>query len=240
MGIATPILMRSIGIVSFCFLLALPAFGQYSFKTEPPVAASGPDYRVSVGYTFMTMPIPGAGRANINGLDAAAHVDFNPRWGAMLDSNYARTANVLSTSHQAYAWSFRGGPVVYPRQNDISRLFVHALFGGSLVDGALPSSDTQYRHGWQTGFSYALGGGLERRLAGPIAMRGGLDYVRSTFFDSLGTLQPQNSFQITLSVLWNVRERLHHPRRGADSPASYSESSSRVLVESPAQARTTE
>ena len=149
--------IRAIGKVSFSvFVLVAPALAQSRLETGAPPAAAGPDYDVSVGYTYLTMAIPGAGYVNLNGLDVSGRVDLKPRWGAILDSNYVRTPNVLGTKHDGYLLSFYGGPVFYPVDHGNTRAFVHVLAGVGVVDGAVPASDTEY-HGWQARFSYAVG-----------------------------------------------------------------------------------
>src|SRR5579872_3702485 len=202
--------ISTIGKVSlFLFVLAVSAAAENRLITGAPPAASGPDYDVSVGYTYLAMPVPSAGNVNLNGVDASAHVDFTPRFGAAIDFSYVRTPNVLDTKHQGYLLSFLGGPVYYPISYGNTLPFIHALAGVGLVDGAFPVSDTQFFHGWQSRFSYALGGGVERRLAGPIAVRLGGDYLRTAFYNSTGAVQPQNNFRVTASIVIHLKDRLH-------------------------------
>ena len=202
--------IRTVGKVSFLlFVLVAPALAQNWLVTGPPPAASGPDYDVSVGYSYLAMPIPAAGHVNLNGLDVSGHIDVKPRWGAVLDSNYVRTPNVFDTKHEGYLLSFLGGPVFYPVVRGGSRAFVHMLAGVGMVDGAVPVSDTQYFHGWQARFSYAVGGGFEHTVAGPFAVRVGGDYLRTAFFDPSGAVQPQNNFRVTASLVFRLRGRFH-------------------------------
>lgn len=202
--------ISTLGKVSlFLFVLVASAFAENRLMTGAPPAASGPDYDVSVGYTYLAMPIPSAGNVNLNGVDAAAHVDFTPRFGAAIDSSYVRTPNVLDTKHQGYLLSFLGGPVYYPISYGNTLPFIHALAGVGLVDGAFPVNDTQFFHGWESRFSYALGGGVERRVAGPVALRISGDYLRTAFYSSTGVVQPQNNFRLTASIVIHLRDRLH-------------------------------
>ncbi|MGA2359422.1 MAG: hypothetical protein ABSF66_10495, partial [Terriglobales bacterium] len=107
--------IRAIGKVSFfVFVLVVSALAQSRPGTGAQPAATGPDYDVSAGYTYLTMAIPGAGRVDLNGLDVSGRIDLKPHWGAMVDSNYVRTSNVLGTKHDGYLLSFLGGPVFYP------------------------------------------------------------------------------------------------------------------------------
>jgi len=185
-----------------------PAVAQSQFQAGSPPAASGPDYNLSAGYSYMTLGVPALGHVNLNGVDAAAHVDFNPRFGATMDANYAATPNISGTPHSAYALTLQAGPVFYFRRRATSRMFLHPLFGAGLVDGAFPVGSQQYFHGWLLRPSYAFGGGMEQSVAGPFAVRLSGDFVRTTFFNYTGGVQPQNGFRATVSFVWRVRERL--------------------------------
>ena len=190
-------------------LLIAPAIAQNRLQAGSPPAASGPDYDLSAGYSYMAFGVPALGHVNLNGVDAAAHVDVSPRWGATLEGNYAATPNVARTPHAAYAATLHLGPVYYLANRGNKRIFIHTLFGAGLVDGAFPVGTQQYFHGWLLRPSYAFGGGMEQSIAGPFAVRLNGDFVRTTFFNYAGGVQPQNGFRATVSFVWRVRERLH-------------------------------
>lgn len=200
--------MRTIGKVS-CILFALvaPALAQNKLVTGASPAGTGPAYDVSVGYTNLTMAIPSAKYVNLSGLDVGGSVDLNSRWGAMLDSTYVRTSDILGTGHGGYQLSFLGGPVFYPIEHGKSRMFVHALAGAALVDGAVPINKTDYFHGWLTRFSYAFGGGIEHALRGPFGVRVGGDYLHSAFFDARGVVRPQGNLRLTVGLVFRLNER---------------------------------
>ena len=197
--------IRAIGKVSFfVFVLVAAVLAQSRLGTGASPAVTVPDYDVSVGYTYLTMAIPGAGRVDLNGLDVSGRVDLKPRWGAMLDSNYVRTSNLLGTKHDGYLLSFLGGPVFYPVDHGNTRMFVHVLAGVGIVDGAVPARDTEY-HGWLSRFSYAVGGGVEHSVSRRFAVRVIGDYLRTEFFDSAGAVQPQNNFRVTTSLVFRLK-----------------------------------
>jgi len=202
--------MRTIGKVScFMFALVAPVLAQNQLKTEPSPAVAGPAYGVSVGYTNLTMAIPSAQHVNLSGLDVGGHVDLTPRWGAMVDSTFAHTPNVLGTRHAGYQLSLLSGPVFYPVEHGNTRVFVHALAGAALVDGAVPINKTDYFHGWLVRFSYALGGGVEHAVSGPFGVRFQGDYLHSSFFDAAGAVQPQGNLRLTASLVFRLKERQH-------------------------------
>jgi hypothetical protein len=202
--------MRTIGKVCFFgFVMVAPALAQSRLQSAPSPAVAGPAFDVSVGYSHLAMPIPSAGRANLNGLDFCGSIGLSPRWGATLDSSYLRTSDVLRTGHQGYVLSLQTGPVFYPVAHGNTRVFVRALVGAGLVDGALPISETRAFYGWLLRPSYAFGGGVEHFVSRQLAVRVNGDYLRTTFYDYAGAAQPQNNLRLTVSLVFRLKERPH-------------------------------
>lgn len=197
------------GKVAVCiFFLVAPLFAQDRFVTgAPPAAATSPVFQVSAGYVYLDLDNPSRQRVGLSGVDASGFVDFNARWGMMVDSSYARTGNVLGTGHSGNVLSCLTGPVFYPAEYRNARIFVHALAGVSLVDSAVPVTGTYYLSGYVTRFSYALGGGVERDLSGPLAIRVGGDYLRTTFANSQAAMQFQNNLRIVTSIVYRFGNR---------------------------------
>jgi hypothetical protein len=192
----------------FVIVMVAPALTQTRLQSPSP-AVAGPAFDVSVGYTRLAMQMPAAGRANFNGLDFSGNIGLGPRWGATLDSNYLYTPDVLSTKHHGYALSLLAGPVFYPVAHGNTRVFVHALAGAGLIDGAVPISATQDFHGWLLHPSYAAGGGLEHTVSAQLAVRLGGDYLRTSFYDSTGAERPQNNMRLTMSFVFRLKDRPH-------------------------------
>lgn len=195
----------TVGLSFLLFLLTGLASGQNQLQTGAPPAASGPNFDLSVGYSNLGLAVPGAGHVNLNGLDAAGQIHLTPRWGAAIESTYARTSNVPGIPHQAYILTPQAGPVFYPIEHGNTRLFIHALAGAGLEDGAVSITGTKYFHGWLVRPSYAVGGGAEHSLSSMLALRVSGDYLRTRFFDSAGTVQPQNDFRMTVSLVFRLR-----------------------------------
>lgn len=193
----------------FVFVLAAPALAQNRAISGPSPAVAGPAYDVSFGYSNLMMAIPGAKHVNLNGLDLSGSVSLSPRWGATLDSSYAHTFDVLGTGHQGYVLSILSGPVFYPVERRNTRMFVRALAGAGLVDGAVPTSDKQYVYGWLLRPSYAVGGGVEHSVSGAFAVRISGDYLRTSFYDSLRGVQSQNNLRFTMSFVFRLKEHQH-------------------------------
>jgi len=188
--------MRIMGKIAVCILfLFAPLVAQRFVSSVPPVAATGPVFEASAGYTYLALDTPSQQRVGLSGVDANGFLDFNSRWGMMVDSSYARAGNVLGTGHSANVLSFLIGPVFYPLDYGNTRIFVHTLAGVSLVNSAVPVKGTYYLGGTVTRFSYAVGGGIERTVAGPLAIRVGADYLRTTFADSTAEMRFQNNLR---------------------------------------------
>lgn len=189
-----------------CMLVA-PAVSQSPMRVGTRSAVSGPNFDLSAGYSYVSMPIPGAQRVPLNGIDVGLRMDFHPRLGVMLDSSYARTGNMLGTGHMGYVLTSQIGPVFYLAQSRNTRTFVRFLGGLGLVDGATPITATTYFHGWQSQFSYSAGGGVERWVSGPLGVRVNGDFLRTGFFDSAGVVRPQNNLRLTVSLVFRLKNR---------------------------------
>jgi hypothetical protein len=185
-------------------LLIGPALAQSVFTTPPP-AMTGPAYDFSTGYTYLAMPIPGAGQGRLNGVDASGSIAWNPRWDLTLDANYLRASDVPGTGHQAYILNTQLGPEFYLLERRTNRVFVRALAGSALIDGAVPATGGIY-HGWLVRPSLAFGGGLERSVSTHLAIRFNADYLRTLFYDPTGAALPQNNLRLGLSLVIRTRK----------------------------------
>jgi hypothetical protein len=188
-------------------LLVLALIAPVMAQSDVPGAGSGPAFDFSAGYTYLTMPITSVSSANLNGLDAAASVDFARRWGATADVSYVRASNVLGMGHGSYITTFLVGPVFYPFERHDIRVSVRALVGAGMVDSIVPVNSTTNLHGWVTRPSYAAGVGIEHSIVGPLGVRVDGDYLRTAFVNSSDAVQPQNNIRLTISAIFHVRQR---------------------------------
>jgi hypothetical protein len=194
-------------ICFFGFVMVAPALAQ-KLQSTPSPAVTGPSYNLGVGYTYLSMPIPGAGgSAHFNGLDFNGNINLSTRWGATLDSNYLYTPEVLNTRHQGYVLSVYTGPVFYPVAHGNTRVFIHGLAGAALVDGAVPIAENDIFHGWLFRPSYAFGGGVEHPVSSQLALRIIGDYLRTDFYNSVGAEQPQNNIRLTVNFVFRLKQR---------------------------------
>src|SRR5271156_675519 len=107
-------IMKKIAV--FVFFLVAPMVTPLVSQSRlvsgaPPAAASGPAFEVSAGYTYLDMDMPSRPRVGLSGVDANGFIDFNARWGIVVDASYARAGNVLGTPHNGNVLSLLTGPV---------------------------------------------------------------------------------------------------------------------------------
>lgn len=193
-------------VAGILFLIA-PAFAQHFLTNTPPVAASSPIFEISTGYTYLVLDTPSRQRVGLSGADVNGFLDFSSRWGMVIDSSYVRAGSVLGTSHSGNVLSFLAGPMFYPVEYGNTRIFLHTMVGVSMVDSAVPVQGSYYLRGAVARFSYAIGGGVERSVGGPFAVRFGCDYLRTTFADPQAAMQFQNNFRLTTSIVYRFGSR---------------------------------
>jgi opacity protein-like surface antigen len=197
-------------IFALVLLLATPLLAQTRPESSGPPAPAvltGPAFEASLGYTYFSMAGPSSQRVAFSGVSADALVRSKSLWGLTVESSYARTGNVLGTGHSGSILSCLAGPVLYPAERGKTKFYVRALAGISRVDSAVPVSSTDYLAGWESRFSYAVGGGVEQNLPGPLALRAGADYQRMMFIDSTATTQFQNNLRLTTSIVYRFGNR---------------------------------
>jgi hypothetical protein len=209
---------RSSTKLSILLLLwATPLVAQYEVRSGPVPAAKGPQCDIGVGYSHLTMNLPGKPTLDLSGADVSTTIDVSPRWGATVDSSYVRAPRDAGSGHGSYLFSVLTGPVFVPAQNDNTRLLVRALAGVSLVDSAVRVNQLYYR-GWLTRFSWAAGMGIERNLSGPLAVRFNVDYLRTRFVSTTAFVQPQNDIRLSGLLVFRFAARRQTRHIAASQP----------------------
>lgn len=213
----TKVVLRFSTILSISLLWANSLVGQDHSRSAPIHAATGPVYDVAFGYSQVGLNLSGKPGGNLGGADVSATIDFKPRWGAIFDSSYVRAGRDPGSGHSSYVLSLLTGPVFVPAQNDSTRLLVRALAGVGLVDGSVRVNQLYYR-GWQSRFSWAVGCGIERDIFMPLAVRFNVDYLRTRFVSSAGTLEPQNDIRFVGSLVFRFAAPRPKRRFAATQP----------------------
>jgi hypothetical protein len=202
---------RTAHAIFLCLLFSgVQVFAQTTPQDIPQpthAVASASTFEAAVGYVFMSQTSASQPRLNLQGIDANALVRLTPRWGGTVDFTYARAGDVPGTGHSDSVFSGLAGPVYYIREGSGTEVFVHALIGMAWVDSAVPVGTNAIFKGYETRFSYAFGGGVERPLFGPFSVRGTADYQRTTFVDSTLALVGQNNIRLTGSLVYRFGRR---------------------------------
>src|SRR5258708_32230293 len=98
--------MRIMKTIAACILfLVAPLVAQRFVTRAPTVAASGPVFEASAGYTYLVLDTPSRQHVGLSGGDTNGFLDFNPRRGMMGDCSYARAGNVVGPGHRRHLLS---------------------------------------------------------------------------------------------------------------------------------------
>lgn len=125
--------------MSWKLVLVLVLFPVSAFAQFPFSAGYKPVVDASIGYSYVSFPIPSSTRINMNGLDASFGAEFRSRFGVKADLDYVRGANVLDSGRHSDVFTYMLGPMYYPVSNDLLTLYVHGLAGYSRIDGVVPT-----------------------------------------------------------------------------------------------------
>lgn len=192
--------------------LSVSALRAQAGRAPVPVAEGTPgDF--AIGYSYVNMNVAGKPSANLNGVEASATIDFHPQWGVILDSSYVRAGRDPGSGHSSYVLSVLAGPVFILAQTNNTRLLVRGLFGVGLVDSSVQINQQDfYYRGWESGFSWAMGAGIERDLSNmPFGVRFDVDYLQTRFIGPSATIKPQNGIRVSTSLVFRfgAREARH-------------------------------
>jgi hypothetical protein len=191
--------------------LVFALFPAVAFAQLPSPTGSGPMFTTSLGYSYMSVPIPSATRIDMNGVGASATVDFRSRFGAKVDVNYVRQANVFDTGHHGDVLTYMVGPMFYPVSNDRWAVYVQALAGGTRSTGVVPNGTGGFDTAFADALGFAVGAGIERSLFSNFAIRTEADYMYTSFADATAAIRGQNDLRFTGSLVY----RFHWHWRGS-------------------------
>jgi len=150
-----------------------------------PITPAAQDFAF-FGYSYDNTSISQGGRGSLNGWNASLEGKFAPWIGLVTDidghygsRNYAvpciGPGPCPTVSANVAEHNFLFGPRVSVQVQRF-RPFAEFLVGGSHVSRSSGISDSN------TSFANAVGGGLDYRLAGPLAIRGQIDWVTTRFY----------------------------------------------------------
>jgi hypothetical protein len=131
---------------------------------------------VFFGYSYDRTSVVSNDTTNLNGWDASLEGKFLPWIGlvADVDGHYGNH-NFGGTSADVTAHNVLFGPRVSVEYHRF-RPFAEFLVGAGHISRSNGISDSN------TSFVNAVGGGLDYRVAGPISIRGQLDWINTRFY----------------------------------------------------------
>jgi opacity protein-like surface antigen len=182
----------------FCVILCAANASAQSAVT----AGKAKCFDVSLGYSYMSRTNGQSSRVGLNGVDASMTVGLYSHLAIRADLGYARADNVLGTPSHSDVLSYMAGPVFYPTTQRHGGTYVHALWGGARVSGPVPVDGGILLGGWAFGYAWAVGGGVNYRVSDSMALRTGVDYVRTTYYGPSLTIQGQNNIRATVAVVY--------------------------------------
>lgn len=190
---------------------ALALAGSLFAQQAPAPAAEVTPGDIAVGYSHLRLGFSGKPAVDLNGADIAATVNMNQSWGATVDSSYVRAGRDPQSGHSSSVLSAFAGPVFTAAQKRNFRFLIRPLLGMTLVDGSVPVNGLFYR-GWQSHFSWAIGGGIEYVLSPSYAVRFNADYLRAHFIGSNAAIDPQNGIRFSTNFVFRISPRSRHAK----------------------------
>lgn len=171
--------MRKIIVIGLVFFL-------FSVVASAQIIPKG---NVFGGYSYNRFDLGGGSHSNFNGWDASLEGKVFPFVGIVADiSGYYGTPSSINTKE----YNFLFGPRVSMSIGKL-RPFAEALVGATHVNSTFQGVSTS-----DTGFGYALGGGVDYKVFHAFAWRVEGDFLQTRFFSST-----QDNVRISTGVVFN-------------------------------------
>jgi opacity protein-like surface antigen len=170
-------------------------------------AAKSKTMEMGLGYSYISQPGSQSKRLGLQGADASFTIGFS-RLSITTDFGYARASNVLNTGQHSTVLTYLAGPVFHHTLHRKFDSYVHVLVGGAKVTGPiLTNSGVIMIGGWTTGYAWAVGGGLEYWATDSMAIRTGVDYLSTPFYDSSLAVRNQGNLRSTATLVYYFGRR---------------------------------
>jgi hypothetical protein len=202
--------MRSIVATLLCFPLC-PAHASAQSLLAP---ATGKTIDVGLGYSRVSEGQSVSGPVGLTGGDASVSIGYS-RLELKVDLGYARAATLPGTGRHSEVLSYLAGPIFHPLIHRNFETYVQVLAGAARVSGPVPLGGGAYLlGGWASGLAWAVGGGVEYRVTNSTAIRTGVDYMRTSYFDPSLTLRGQSNIRSTATIVYCFARRSRRRRLG--------------------------
>lgn len=195
--------MKNFFAAFVCALLcAAPSAAQ-----SPIAAESGKTIDVSLGYSYVSHGERLSSPIGLSGVETSITVGGS-RLSLRADLAYARAGTVPGTGRHTEVLSYLAGPVFHPAIHRNFDTYVQVLIGAARVSGPVPLGGGAYLlGGWATDVAWLTGGGIEYRVTHSLALRTGVDYLRTSYFNPSLTLRGQNNLRSTATMVYCFEKR---------------------------------
>jgi opacity protein-like surface antigen len=191
--------MRTIFTALFCFMLC----ATHAAAQSPIPAATSRTIDVSLGYSYISRGDSHSNRVGLNGADASFTIGVHSRLAIRADLGYAWANNVGGLARRSDVLSYLAGPVFYPTTHRHVDTYVHALVGAARVTGPILLIGRLFMDGaWTNQFAWGVGAGAEYWVSDSMAIRTGVDYLRTAYFDPSLVIRGQNNLRTTAAVVY--------------------------------------
>lgn len=182
----------SVKAILFLAFLLLAQHQTAVAQDAPHEAARGPVMKV--GMTVVNIDF---NSATLNDLPQRlwqwdATLGLSSRFGMGIDIGYSRPDTPKGAPHSILSYAV--GPVWYPVIHRSAQPYVHGFAGLTKVGGSGGLNAENYEEG-HLKLAWKVGTGVDIPVIGPIAMRIGLDYLRSEYVNPLPKVRGQNSLR---------------------------------------------
>jgi opacity protein-like surface antigen len=183
-------------------------------RSEAPIAtARAKTIELGLGYSYLSQPGNQSNRLGLRGPDASITIGSS-RLGITAEVGYAQASNVLGTGRHSSVFTYLAGPVFHHTVHRSFDTYVHVLVGGAKVSGPLlTNSGIILLGGWTTSYAWAVGGGVEYWATDAMAIRTGVDYLRTAFYDPSLAVRGQGNIKTTATVVYYFGMRSRRWRR---------------------------
>lgn len=151
------------------------------------------------GYQYLhaNSGVSGVNGFNLNGWNGAVSGYFNRYLGLTADfSGTYGTPSVQGVGVSTHLYTYMFGPVVRARAGKLEP-FAHALFGGAHISGSVNAGGGVTASTSDSGFSWAMGGGVDYKFLPHIAIRvGQFDFLQTHISSNT-----QNNFRYSGGVV---------------------------------------
>lgn len=202
--------LRTVCVSLSCYLLC----AAHASAQAPVAPAAGKTMDLSLGYSYVSQAQRLSSPVGLTGGDAGITVGYS-RLGLKVDLGYVRAAALPGKGQHTDVLSYLAGPVFHPLIHRNFDTYVQVLAGAFRESGPVPLGGGSYLlGGWTSGIAWAVGGGVEYRVTNAIAIRTGVDYLRTSYFDPTLALRPQNNIRSTASIVYSFERRSRRRRLG--------------------------